>query len=66
MNGPNLPLHVLERAERRWASVLSRQAAKPPATKSAGTPSSPDDTRQSSGSNPGEQTLNRTEWNRTP
>ena len=66
MDGSNLPLHILERAERRWASVLSRQAAKPPVTKSVGTPSSPDDTRQSSGSNPDKQTLKRPEWNRTP
>ena len=66
MDGSNLPLHILERAERRWASVLSRQAAKPTVTKSAGTPSSPGDTRQSYESNPGKQTLKRPEWNRTP
>jgi hypothetical protein len=31
MDVPNLPRHVLERAERRWAAVLSRQAALRPA-----------------------------------
>ena len=31
MDVPNLPRHVLERAERRWTAVLSRQAALRPA-----------------------------------
>jgi SPW repeat-containing protein len=31
MDGPNLPRHVLQRIERRWAAVLSQQAALRPA-----------------------------------
>jgi hypothetical protein len=31
MDVPNLPRHVLERAERRWAAVLSRRSALRPA-----------------------------------
>ena len=67
MDGPNLPLHVVERAERRWAAVLSRQAAKLPATMYAGTPqSSPDHTREPAGSKPCQPILGRPGWNRTP
>jgi hypothetical protein len=41
MDERSLPLHVLERVERRWASVFSRQvAANRPVTKPQ---SSPDD-----------------------
>ena len=66
MDEPNLPRHVLERAERRWASVLSHQAMRT-VTKPAGTPQpSPDNTRQPSGSKPGQPTLKRPAWNRTP
>jgi hypothetical protein len=36
MGVPNLPRHVLERAERRWAAVLSRQAALRPASRPPG------------------------------
>ena len=67
MDGSNLPLHVVERAERRWAAMLSRQAAKLPFTMPAGTPqSSPDHARKPAGSKPGQPILGRPEWNRTP
>ncbi len=66
MDEPNLPRHVLARVERRWASVLSHQAAMRMVTKPAGTPQpSPDNTRQPSGSKPGQPTLKRPEWNQT-
>jgi hypothetical protein len=39
MDERNLPLHVLERVERRWASVFSRQAtANRPVTKPQSSP----------------------------
>jgi hypothetical protein len=47
MDQPNLPRHVLERAERRWATVLSRQAAPRPAARLQGMQGpSPDSPRQ--------------------
>lgn len=62
----NLPRHILERAERRWASVLSHQAALRPATKSPGTQQpSPDGARQPSDSKPTPSNSKRPDWNRT-
>jgi hypothetical protein len=65
MDEPNLPRHVLERAERRWASILSHQAAKRPATKAPGMQQpSPESTRQPSESKPAQSTSKRQDWNR--
>lgn len=65
MDEPNLPRHVLEREERRWASVLSRQAPARPATKPSGTQQpSPDTIRQPSESKPAQSTSKRPDWNR--
>jgi hypothetical protein len=37
MDQPNLPRHIVERVERRWAAVLSHQATLRPAWDRAGT-----------------------------
>ena len=36
MDGLNLPRHVVERVERRWAAVFSRQATLRPVSKLVG------------------------------
>ena len=65
MDEPNLPRHVLERAERRWASLLSRHAALRPVTKPPGMQQpSPDNTRQPPENKPAQPTSKRLDWNR--
>ena len=65
MDEPNLPRHVLERAERRWATVLSRQAAQRPARTHPETQvPSPDRTSQLPESEPAQPTSKRPDWNR--
>jgi hypothetical protein len=46
MDEPNLPRDVLERVERRWAAVLSRQAALRPGRLREMPEASPDSTGQ--------------------
>ena len=62
MDEANLPRHVLERAERRWAAVLSRQVAQ----KRRAEPQepSPDSTSQPPESEPAQPTSKRPDWNR--
>ena len=64
MDEPNLPRHVLERVERRWAAVLSHQAALRPAGKLRGMQEpSTDSTRQPPESKPAQPTPKRPDWN---
>ena len=65
MDEPNLPRHVLERAERRWAAVVSRQAGPRPGFAHRGTQEpSPDGTTQPPESEPAQPTSKRPGWNR--
>ena len=65
MYEPNLPRHVLERAERRWASILSHQTATRPATKAPGMQQpSPESTTKPSESKPAQSPSKRQDWNR--
>jgi len=65
MYEPNLPRHVLERAERRWASILSHQTATRPATKAPDMQQpSPESTRKPSESKPAQSPSKRQDWNR--
>ncbi len=63
MDEPNLPRHVLERAERRWAAVVSRQAALRPASGRRGTQEPSPGTTQAPESQPGQPTSKRSDWN---
>jgi hypothetical protein len=65
MDEPNLPRHVVERAERRWASVLSHQAAHRPVTKPHQMPQpSPAGPSQPPESKPDQPAFKRPDWNR--
>lgn len=64
MDEPNLPRHVLERVERRWAAVFSRQAALRPAREVPELQQpSPDSARQAPESKPAQPTSKRPDWN---
>jgi len=66
MDEPNLPRHVLERAERRWAAVVSRQAGPRPGFAHRGTQEpSPDGISQSPESESAQPTLKQPGWNST-
>jgi hypothetical protein len=64
MDMPNLPRHVLERVERRWAAVLARQAALRPVRRPRGMQQpSPDGPRQTPERAPAQPISKRQDWN---
>jgi len=62
MDEPNLPRDLLERTERRWAAVLSHQAARRADRRVQEEPS-PDSARQPPESKPAQPTPKRPDWN---
>jgi hypothetical protein len=62
MERPNLPRHVLERVERRWAAVLSRQAAQRPAKRLQEIQEPSLDRGQTPESAPAQPTCMRPDW----
>jgi hypothetical protein len=64
MEEPNLPRHILELAERRWAAVLSRQAALRPARSLRTTQQPlPETTSRPSEHKPAQPNSKRPDWN---
>jgi hypothetical protein len=64
MEEPNLPRHILELAERRWAAVLSHQAALRPARNLLTTQRPlPDTTRRPPECKPAQPNSKWPDWN---
>jgi len=64
MDEPNLPRHVLERAERRWAAIVSRQAPRQGCGHRITPEPLPEGTRQLPESEPAQPTSKLSGWNR--
>jgi hypothetical protein len=64
MDQPNLPRHIVERVERRWAAVLSHQATPRPEKDRVGTKDpSPDLTEQTPEKGTAQPMSKRPAWN---